>query len=226
MFRSRSGTKNAILWKVFTCTWQPSCPTQRTPRKFLLARPSLTSRSPWRVWRINCWEGSSASRKMYAVALILLSYLISPKMLVWTNIFYTQQVFPNYFVKSKFLARSFGGIFYYVFTFIDQELESERIRLLEDINANNKKMKDLEDNLLLRLTSTQGSLVDDDDLVNVLNITKHTAKVSGESHHHHVPCRMTLAIVVHWSSTVLSLVFPSSSTPEKCPPHHQLTLSM
>ncbi|BFZ13509.1 hypothetical protein BsWGS_16546 [Bradybaena similaris] len=55
------------------------------------------------------------------------------------------------------------------------ELESERLKLLEEVTANKKKMKDLEDNLLLRLTTTQGSLVDDEDLINVLNVTKVTA---------------------------------------------------
>ncbi|XP_036366495.1 dynein heavy chain 5, axonemal-like [Octopus sinensis] len=37
------------------------------------------------------------------------------------------------------------------------ELESERVKLMEDITTNKKKMKELEDNLLYRLTSTQGS---------------------------------------------------------------------
>jgi dynein heavy chain, axonemal len=36
-----------------------------------------------------------------------------------------------------------------------RELESERIKLLEDVQTNKKKMKELEDNLLFRLTSTE-----------------------------------------------------------------------
>ena len=36
-----------------------------------------------------------------------------------------------------------------------QELESERVQLLEEVNANKKKVKELEDNLLYRLTSTK-----------------------------------------------------------------------
>ena len=36
-----------------------------------------------------------------------------------------------------------------------QELESERVKLMEDVTANKRKMKELEDNLLFRLTSVQ-----------------------------------------------------------------------
>ena len=36
-----------------------------------------------------------------------------------------------------------------------RELEHERLKLLEDAQTNKKKMKELEDNLLYRLTSTQ-----------------------------------------------------------------------
>lgn len=38
---------------------------------------------------------------------------------------------------------------------IFQELESERVKLMEDVQSNKKKMKELEDNLLYRLTSTK-----------------------------------------------------------------------
>ena len=39
---------------------------------------------------------------------------------------------------------------------------------MEEVTANKRKMKDLEDNLLYRLTSTQGSLVEDESLIAVL----------------------------------------------------------
>ncbi|CAF0723345.1 unnamed protein product [Didymodactylos carnosus] len=55
------------------------------------------------------------------------------------------------------------------------DLETERVKMLEDIQANNKRMKELEDNLLLRLTNSKGSLVDDDDLIKTLKTTKSTS---------------------------------------------------
>lgn len=55
------------------------------------------------------------------------------------------------------------------------ELESERTQLIMDVTANRRKMQELEANLLQKLTTIQGSLVEDVSLIQVLNITKATA---------------------------------------------------
>uniref|UniRef100_A0AAQ4Q6E3 AAA+ ATPase domain-containing protein n=1 Tax=Gasterosteus aculeatus aculeatus TaxID=481459 RepID=A0AAQ4Q6E3_GASAC len=59
------------------------------------------------------------------------------------------------------------------------ELEAERLKLIEDVTANKRKMKELEDNLLYKLSSTKGSLVDDDSMISILSTTKHTAAEVG-----------------------------------------------
>ncbi|XP_053350448.1 dynein axonemal heavy chain 5 [Clarias gariepinus] len=57
-----------------------------------------------------------------------------------------------------------------------QEMESERVKLVVEVTSNKRKMQELEDNLLYKLTSTQGSLVEDKSLVDVLRVTKSTAE--------------------------------------------------
>ncbi|XP_073412523.1 dynein axonemal heavy chain 8 [Dendrobates tinctorius] len=54
-----------------------------------------------------------------------------------------------------------------------QELETERIKLMQEVNVNTRRMKELEDSLLLRLSATTGSLVEDKALADVLRITHH-----------------------------------------------------
>lgn len=57
-----------------------------------------------------------------------------------------------------------------------QELEAERVKLAEEVTSNKRKMQELENNLLFRLTSMEGSLVEDESLIEVLRITKTTAE--------------------------------------------------
>ena len=56
-----------------------------------------------------------------------------------------------------------------------QDLEAERTKLMAEVAANKRKMKELEDNLLYHLTSTTGSLVEDETLIEALTVTKETA---------------------------------------------------
>lgn len=56
------------------------------------------------------------------------------------------------------------------------DLEAERVELFESIMQNQRSMKELETNLLNRLNSTEGALVDDEELINVLQVTKVTAE--------------------------------------------------
>ncbi|CAD6991963.1 unnamed protein product [Ceratitis capitata] len=56
------------------------------------------------------------------------------------------------------------------------DLEAERVALFETVMTNQRKMKELEANLLYRLSSSQGSLVDDEALIEVLRVTKTTSE--------------------------------------------------
>ncbi|XP_062548437.1 dynein axonemal heavy chain 8 [Armigeres subalbatus] len=56
-----------------------------------------------------------------------------------------------------------------------KELESERTNLIKDVTSNRRKMQELEANLLHKLSTTEGSLVDDVTVIGVLNTSKNTS---------------------------------------------------
>lgn len=56
-----------------------------------------------------------------------------------------------------------------------KELEAERTNLIISVTSNKRKMIELEQNLLHKLTTTKGSLVEDETVIGVLNVTKDTA---------------------------------------------------
>jgi len=55
------------------------------------------------------------------------------------------------------------------------ELEEQRQALIEEVTSYKKKIKQLEDDLLFRLSNSTGNLLDDVELIDVLNVTKQTA---------------------------------------------------
>ena len=61
------------------------------------------------------------------------------------------------------------------------ELEEKRAKLLAEVNGNKKTMKQLEENLLDRLSNATGNLLDDTELIQVLANTKKTATEVAEN---------------------------------------------
>merc|ERR1719487_1713151 len=55
------------------------------------------------------------------------------------------------------------------------ELEEQRNKLVEEVTANQKLLKGLEDDLLYRLANSTGNLLDDVELIEVLQKSKLTA---------------------------------------------------
>ncbi|CAF3719976.1 unnamed protein product, partial [Rotaria sp. Silwood1] len=55
------------------------------------------------------------------------------------------------------------------------ELERERVTLARETTKNKRMLKELEENLLIKLTSIEGSVLDDPSLVEVLNANKRIA---------------------------------------------------
>jgi dynein heavy chain len=60
------------------------------------------------------------------------------------------------------------------------ELESQRQHLLAEVQSYKRKIKQLEDDLLFRLSNSQGNLLDDTELIDILASTKQTAQEVSE----------------------------------------------
>ena len=60
------------------------------------------------------------------------------------------------------------------------ELQEQRQALMEEVNSYKKKIKELEDDLLRRLSESSGNLLDDASLIDVLAVTKKTSQEVGE----------------------------------------------
>ncbi|XP_067209496.1 dynein axonemal heavy chain 8 [Linepithema humile] len=93
------------------------------------------------------------------------------------NPFYTPEIFArtsiiDFTVTMKGLEDQLLGR---VILTEKKELETERTQLIADVTANNRKIKELEANLLHKLATVQGPLIEDTELMSVLNITKQTA---------------------------------------------------
>lgn len=55
------------------------------------------------------------------------------------------------------------------------ELEQESMQLITDVNTNQRRIMELEDNLVHKLSTTEGSLLEDKSVIDVLNSTKATS---------------------------------------------------
>ncbi|XP_018342058.1 PREDICTED: dynein heavy chain 8, axonemal [Trachymyrmex septentrionalis] len=93
------------------------------------------------------------------------------------NPFYTPEIFAHtsiidFTVTMKGLEDQLLGR---VILTEKNELETEKTQLIAHVTANNRKIKELESNLLYKLGTVQGSLIEDVELMSVLNITKETA---------------------------------------------------
>ncbi|CAB4033595.1 dynein heavy chain 2, axonemal-like [Paramuricea clavata] len=89
----------------------------------------------------------------------------------------TKALIVNFAVKEQGLEAQLLGI---VVRKERPELEEQKDNLVINIAAGKKKLEDLEDQILRLLQTAQGSLLDDEELVNTLNSSKQTSQEIGE----------------------------------------------